>query len=277
MPSISSLLEQTPLMSLLNRNEDAGVAQPRSPMADTLRPVEEVSGLPSQLSSGLSSQARLLSESFYYASQYEQKNTGSIEILTQDGDRVQLSFSSQLESMIEKNFRQDASGQASSVLQRQSTRMTFQMSVQGELDKGEMQALDSLLRDLGKLASRFYQGDLQAAMQAAMKLELDASELQRFSVELSQSSHLEVVEQYQKQALMTPEVQSSRGPSPLVELFSELQEWLQEFKDHSRLQAPIDAGERLMKQMLSPLEQQLGDEQNAYLSQLLDQLFSDNA
>lgn len=127
-----------------------------------------------------------------YSRQAGQKNSMTLELMTKDGDKISLSFmqSAQTSSFSSNNGSQQL--QASGFQQNTS----WQMDVVGSLDEGEQEALSNLLKDVEKLSATFFGGDLGSALEQAMSLGFDGSELASMSLNLRQESFSSVSRAY---------------------------------------------------------------------------------
>lgn len=114
----------------------------------------------------------------------------SFELLTADGDRVTIKASAMQvgtalklpgQSGVDTAGRQDSS---------------FHFEVDGELDEGELKAINGLLRDVSDLAESFFSGGVQEAFEKAMSLGFDTKEIKGFALNLSMSSVERVTQAY---------------------------------------------------------------------------------
>lgn len=114
----------------------------------------------------------------------------SFELLTADGDRVTIKASAMQvgtalslpgQSGVDAAGRQDAS---------------FRFEVDGELDEGELEAINNLLRDVADLSDSFFSGGVQEAFDKALSLGFDAREIKGFALNLSMSSVERVTQAY---------------------------------------------------------------------------------
>ena len=112
----------------------------------------------------------------------------SLEVVTRDGDKVTV------------NFRQKEGGISLTTpgmsLTASAFSSRFDMQIDGNLDEGELNALQTLFDDVGKLSETFYGGDLGAALEEAMQLGFDGNELASMSLELRQRSFSSVSRAY---------------------------------------------------------------------------------
>lgn len=113
-----------------------------------------------------------------------------LTVRTRDGDTVKLTVNAKDVSLLKLN----ASGEGA-MAKHQSNALAFE--VVGELDEGELKAINALLSETQKLSETFFNGDLDAAFKQALKLQMDGTELAAFALNL-QKVELQTVEQTQR-------------------------------------------------------------------------------
>lgn len=113
------------------------------------------------------------------------REKGSVSILTQDGDTVQVRFRSTAGVAVQANSTStdDSATSTTSVYAFASGRV--QVKVNGELDADELKAIGDLMEKVDSLASQFFDGDTQAAFSSAAALGFDAGEIAGFTLRLS--------------------------------------------------------------------------------------------
>ena len=116
----------------------------------------------------------------YSAAAMRTSNNMSLEVITQDGDRVTVDFSQRQGSLEMRAGGLSVSASAFSE--------KWDMEVRGNLDDGEVAALEELFADVQKLSETFFGGDLGAALEEAMSLGFDGNELASMSLNLRQQS-----------------------------------------------------------------------------------------
>jgi len=136
-----------------------------------------------------------------YASQ---SNSSDLSITTADGDIVSISFSALEENQSSENFSYYA-GQDANEMSYQSgsssySEMNFSFSVQGDLDKDELQAIQSLIKDISKIEKDFFSGNIDKAFNKALELGYDEEQLSSFSLELRQTQTSYVSQAYSEVA-----------------------------------------------------------------------------
>lgn len=119
-----------------------------------------------------------------------------MEVVTQDGDRVTLlvqsgqSFSSQ---------QMQADSQGVSVSGFESTFSQYDhlsFRVDGELDEGELSALNDLFSQVNAVADTFYGGNIEQAFDQALGVGMNVDELSAFSVDMTRVDTIAVQNTY---------------------------------------------------------------------------------
>lgn len=162
----------------------------------------------------------------------------SFDVLTRDGDRVTVSFNSQQEM--------NSSGSNGRYSFSAFEDKQFNFAVNGQLDDAELGALNDLFKQVNSLSKQFFEADLGAALQQAMEIGYDATELASFSLNLYQSSQIQTsVSQRQgypitQAQLPTPELESLKAPlMNYVDSFLSALEKTSPFADGLKLIAEI--------------------------------------
>ncbi len=108
----------------------------------------------------------------------------SLQVTTRDGDTVTLLLSSSRGLSQNASLLETADGATFSVERSVYTSSRFSLSVEGELDAQEVEAIQSLMKRVDKLAERFFEHGMQAAFAKAMAMELDGETLVSFSLDM---------------------------------------------------------------------------------------------
>lgn len=109
------------------------------------------------------------------------EQSGVVEIKTNDGDTISISLASI--DYASESYRQ--SGDESQYGFSAYSGSQFSVSVEGELDEGELTAIYDFLGQVDSLAQSFFDGDLDSALEQAMSLSYDTSELASFALDFS--------------------------------------------------------------------------------------------
>ena len=145
--------------------------------------------------------------------QAQYRESMMINLVTQDGDRIQVKFANTEKTAF--------ASQGDSWALSSSSSSQYQLKVKGELDESEMASIEDLLGKVSDVADQFYSGKVDQAFDLASELKMDPSELARFDLNMQMSSRVEV-KQYQT---------LSEDARPERSLANRIQNWL----------SPVDA------------------------------------
>ena len=205
---------------------------------------------------------QLISESASQSSQFKQSSQASIEIVTQEGDKVEVSYSAFIQAASNKSYSQNQQGFSTSAEFSSSSEVAFQFNVQGDLDADEQQAINKLLNEVGDLAGQFFNGDVQAAFNASMELGFDSSELKSFALDLQQSSTVAVVQTYQRTEQINKPVASlvdlkpvNHGPGPAINMLAQLEQLMEQTKENALIEQPENTIKAMLSDMMALLNE----------------------
>ncbi len=131
--------------------------------------------------------------------EYSRSTAASAEIVieTKEGDRISLSFSQSSSYSNSKSLSFDQDSLSVGEETSFSTEAGFSVLVEGDINKDEAKSIEKLMNRVNKIADKFFDGDVQKALQQAEKLKIDPSTLSSISVDLSSSVQTKQVEAYQ--------------------------------------------------------------------------------
>ncbi|MFQ5488307.1 MAG: DUF5610 domain-containing protein [Gammaproteobacteria bacterium] len=198
---------------------------------------------------------RAVEQSFQVAS--SSARSLSLEITTRDGDTVVLSLS-RSQASYQGTSQSITDGGVSTVLQSASyASANFSLSVNGQLDEGELEAIQGLMKKVDKLADKFFDGNVQAAFAKAMDMELDAEELVSFTLDMEMTRLRQVSSSYQSVGALdagaaTAPVAAS-SPTSLADTLNTLSGLFQDMQaamDMPKLNNAFDKPSRIFRQLL---------------------------
>lgn len=120
----------------------------------------------------------------------------SLEVKTRDGDVVKINVSSARALQAASTQLQSGNVDASGVAAQLSGEDNFSFTVEGELDDGEMKALNDLFSQVNDVASTFYGGDVESAFNQALSVGYDQTELVGFAANMTQTQTVAVTQAY---------------------------------------------------------------------------------
>jgi len=170
----------------------------------------------------------------------------SLEVMTQDGDRVTVNFRQREGSLAVSTPGMSLSASAFS--------SQYEMQVKGSLDDAEIAALETLFDDVGKLSETFYGGDLGAALEEAMSLGFDGNELASMSLELRQRSFSNVSRAYGEAG---PSLPTSRLESQQNMITEYVKAYTSALDRASPLSEPRDTLQKMMEALV-PEDDRIG-------------------
>lgn len=147
--------------------------------------------------------------------------SGSIELETAEGDKVTISFGSQLAASYSEG--------RSSIQAALSSQQQFSFSVEGDLNDDELSAIADLVKQVDKVGAQFFSGHLDQAFEHALSIGFDEQQLVGFAVNFEQQQSVAVSQAYQR---------SNQQSESSSELVPELSEFLSSWQE---IQAKVSA------------------------------------
>lgn len=132
------------------------------------------------------------------AERYQAAETLSLKVKTQDGDEVTITFNKQSNYESSVGGYSDSTGSAVSFSTDRSESSDYRFSVEGNLDDAEIDALQSLIKDVNEIADDFFDGDIQSAFDQASEFRMDKTELASMNLQLTRSEHYSAVTAYEQ-------------------------------------------------------------------------------
>jgi len=153
----------------------------------------------------------------YSEMQLAQARDFSFELQTRDGDLVTVDASSLFALQAESGKGVTSGEHGRHQFDYQSVsgvrESSFAFSVEGELDVGELEAINELLNKVNDLASDFYHGDVAVAFEKALELGFDDREISGFAFSMSQMQSVKALQAYQpEQAILKPNIMAELKP-----------------------------------------------------------------
>lgn len=180
---------------------------------------------------------------------YARANSFSFTLKTADGDTVTIDAkAAQSLSLSEAYTSGEGEEQSYSLSASYASSNAFDLSIEGELDEGELKAINELLGQVNNLADDFFAGDLDSAFDAALELGYNSEEITSYSLNLTQVEVQRVATAYQAGA--------DRGAMPELGGVGRFAQDLLETVDMAKeFTEPLE----LIKQMTERLAEMKGD------------------
>ena len=144
----------------------------------------------------------------------ERSRSFQLSIQTQEGDTVNLSIEKSYSKQFSKQATFNDEGFSVNIERQVQREKQVSYQVSGDINEQEQAAIDKLIRNVDRLADKFYSGNLAGAFQKAARIGIDADQLANFSLNLQSSKSVEVTKTYR-------EVQgapATQEPSPVASL-----------------------------------------------------------
>ncbi|WP_242482190.1 DUF5610 domain-containing protein [Thiocystis violacea] len=141
------------------------------------------------------------------AARYQRADDFELTLQTRDGDTVRVSFSQDLDAQGSFAYAQDDQGNRASVLDVSRNEQTgYSFSIEGDLSADEIDAIQSLVRDVGQVANDFFGGDVQKAFDEVSDIDFDESQLASMNLHMSRTEQFSAAQRYQEtQQIDNPE------------------------------------------------------------------------
>lgn len=165
---------------------------------------------------------------------YSQSQTQdtSIEIVTRDGDKVTINLSTSSSSQSNLSYSdvktQNSRQTELSFSESKQSSLQYSLSIEGNIDSDEREAIDELVQNISEIAGELYQGDIKSAFKEASSLEYDTDELQSYSFNLIQVNNRQYTAAYEQVARLAQDNLSNTNQlldtSDLIDRLKELAE-----------------------------------------------------
>ncbi|ASM49107.1 hypothetical protein PESP_a0927 [Pseudoalteromonas espejiana DSM 9414] len=117
---------------------------------------------------------------------------------TAEGDEVSISFADAFESQSASGYQQNNNSESFASSSSQSRELSFSMSVNGDLNEDEQDAINAMMEELQGVSKTFFSGDLDQAFEKAQELSLGSEQLVAFSMDLRQTKTVATVKSYEQ-------------------------------------------------------------------------------
>ncbi len=179
---------------------------------------------------------------------YARRNSFSFELQTADGDTVRIRASAGEAFSAHSQFAAGGSGagqlsaQAGGAAYSHSQR--FDLSIDGELDAGELAAINDLLGKVNDLSQQFFSGDLEGAFNSAVNIGYDSTEIVGFALNLKRVEVQRASAAYQQ--FQAPDAYA--GPA-LAERLAPLGDFSHQLLEALQLASPFEQPQQLLRDL----------------------------
>lgn len=203
----------------------------------------------------------------------------SVEIFTQDGDKVSINVYKEESYSASQAYASDGNTTVQGYSQSYSSFSSLQYSVEGDLDDDEKAAIEDLLSQVKDVAADFYNGNLEDAFNKAMDIGFDTDELAKFSVNMNQFESQQVaVSTYQNVQDTSEEGAIPAHNQSLIQQAAGFMDQLNQLLKHQAMSFLENPNQGLQDLIQSTLSANQGDEvdekQSKGPSELFDSIFN---
>ena len=159
------------------------------------------------------------------------KQSFEFELTTRDGDKVTINVSQSNASHDAVSVNNSGDESTTTFSSSRLSESGYSISVQGNLDEGEMSAIDSLMKKLTDVSDKFFSGDTQGALDKVSNLGYNTSEIASFSLDLNTVQQTRETAVYQQVGGTSQNASINQLIQPLQDYASKLGEAHQQFID----------------------------------------------
>ena len=156
---------------------------------------------------------------------FSQDNQFDMEVVTQDGDKVTVHVGAGESLDFRSGSQVTPRGSVSGFELTQSSYYEISFSVEGDLDEGELAALNDLFTQVNDIADSFYSGNVGEAFEQALAVGYDSEELAAFAVNMTHSEVVAVAQTYREVAETEQGRSEESGSNPLQSIMDRLSEF----------------------------------------------------
>ncbi|CCQ12772.1 hypothetical protein PALB_37120 [Pseudoalteromonas luteoviolacea B = ATCC 29581] len=154
------------------------------------------------------------------AAQYASlQNQAEFSFTTAEGDEITIAFSDAYSAKSAFASAKSDSGNAVAFGSESSHQVEFSISVNGEVNDAEKEAINGMMKDIRDISNAFFRGDFDKAFEQAKKLKLGNEQIAQFSMDMKQTKQVAAISQYQQSS---PAVQTAKAFAPLNEGLKEI-------------------------------------------------------
>jgi len=150
------------------------------------------------------------------AAEATSSRSAGITVRTRDGDTINLQISAQNVLQITTAATSNGSEAAVSQQATYSSELQFNLSIDGNLDRGETKAIRQLFHQVRGILKEFAKGDYADAIEKFAKLKLDNEHLANVAIDLSNTRSVAVAGLYAAAATPLPAANPTPSPAPSV-------------------------------------------------------------
>ncbi len=202
------------------------------------------------------------------------KNSFSFQVETVDGDKVTITAKTNDVSVTKYSLFNTPMWENEKLARVNDQDSLFSVSVDGDLDDDELNAIGNLLNKVENLSANFFEGDLDLAFSQASNLGYDTSEIVGFSLNLKHVEIEKVRAAYQE-FLPTNNEQNKQVES-LLDKLKPIGDFTKDLIDAAQVASKFSESHSLIVELASKFDVQKSDENafshrfSSFIAQLLE-------
>jgi hypothetical protein len=198
------------------------------------------------------------SSGVFVSSSIDRSESLEFEVRTADGDVATLSFTHSSAQATRAGASQTNGGISMDIVSETSSSTDFEVSVQGDLSKEELLAINALAKQVGEVADDVFDGNMEEAMQVASRINInsDSDTLSSYAFSVQSQEMQTVAAVYEEVARSTAPMELSRdfgtsdkavsddpmdGNGRSRDLLTDLWSLMERFKDQLRNPQQIES------------------------------------
>ena len=172
-----------------------------------------------------------------------------LSITTQEGDTVNFTIEQTFNKQANKEYVEDENGITINVDRQTSRGEEIAYNVRGDINEQEQAAIDALIKNVDRLADKFYSGNVYGAFKKAASVGIDAEQLAGFSLDLQSSKTVEITKTYREVQGVAAEQQLPSPVEQVGEFVGEVNEVVNEEPVATTIADPVPVATELFKQI----------------------------
>lgn len=172
-----------------------------------------------------------------------------LSIETQEGDTVNINIQRSFSKQVSKQATFNEDGFTVSVDRQVQREKEISYQVTGDINEQEQAAIDKLIKNIDRLADKFYRGNFAGAFQKASRIGIDADQLANFSLNLQSSKTVEVTKTYREVQGVSSVQQTPSPVESIGEFISDVDQAASESTIANVVSDPVPVATELFKQI----------------------------
>lgn len=172
-----------------------------------------------------------------------------LSIKTQEGDTVSINIEKFFNKQVSKEATFNEDGFTVNIDRQVQKGKEISYQVNGDINEQEQAAIDKLIKNVDRLADKFYSGNFAGAFQKATRIGIDADQLANFSLNLQSSKTVEVTKTYREVQGIADTSAASSPVEAIGEFVGEVAQITNDDTVTDTISEPVPVATELFKQI----------------------------